>query len=107
MSPFPKWQRCLGLTPNNGLIEIVDRYIRVAFNVKLAAQADESCLYSNFEVLEKDKSMFNRMFNLADITEGFNKLRDTFGERQSDMDLKAKERTRKKNEEMATKYKKK
>jgi len=35
MSPFPKYQRCLGMTLYDGTIEIMDRYVRIAFNIKL------------------------------------------------------------------------
>lgn len=74
MSPFPKYQRCLGMTPHSGTIEILDRYIRVAFNVKLA-HADESCLYENFESQQPNKPFGGSLFNLADLTAGFEKLR--------------------------------
>ena len=42
------------MTPHTGTIEILDRYIRVAFNVKLE-HADETCLYKNFETIEEEK----------------------------------------------------
>ena len=48
LSPFPRYQRCLGLTPTKGAISIRDRYVQVAFDLKMK-EADESCLYSNFE----------------------------------------------------------
>lgn len=48
LTPFPKYQRCLGMTPHNGNIQIHDRYVQVAFDLKVA-EADESCLYANFE----------------------------------------------------------
>ena len=52
MSPFPKYQRCLGITPYDGTMEVLDRYVRIAFNVKLK-QADEACLYADFEKTEE------------------------------------------------------
>lgn len=48
LSPFPRYQRCLGVTPHNGNVKVHDRYIQVAFDLKMS-QADEKCLYSNFE----------------------------------------------------------
>ena len=49
MSPFPKYQRCLGIIPINGHMEILDRYVRISFNTKLE-HADEGCLFNdNFE----------------------------------------------------------
>jgi hypothetical protein len=58
LSPFPRYQRCLGMTPTNGNIQIHDRYIQVAFDVKVS-EADESCLYANFEGPAKKKSRLN------------------------------------------------
>jgi hypothetical protein len=60
----------MGITPYDGQIEILDRYIRVAFNVKLA-KADESCLYSNFELPEMPSF---RAFNLADLRATYEKF---------------------------------
>ena len=39
-SPFPKYQKCLGITPTDGMFEIMDRYIHASFNIKAVA-ADE------------------------------------------------------------------
>lgn len=73
MSPFPKYQRCLGLTPYMGNMEIMDRYMRVGFNVKLLP-ADESCLYADFDT-SKVGSAFNPFkFNLAELASGYTKL---------------------------------
>lgn len=44
--------RCLGLDPYGGKIEILDRFIRVGFNVKVNP-ADESCLFTVFESKEE------------------------------------------------------
>lgn len=74
MSPFPKYQRCMGMTPIDGSMQILDRFMRVGFNVKLE-KADESCLYSNFEVAQPPSvASFFKNFNLADMTENFNKI---------------------------------
>ena len=95
MSPFPKWQRCLGMTPFNGVVEILDRYIRVAFNVRLD-KADESCLYSDFEVLKKDQDKLWKWFNVGDISEGWKELQETAEERRIDREKKNKERRERK-----------
>jgi hypothetical protein len=75
LSPFPKYQRCLGLTPYMGVMEIMDRYMRVGFNVKLLP-ADESCLYADFETAKDDPMAggFFKNFNLADMAAGYAKL---------------------------------
>ena len=38
----------MGASPHNGVIRIRDRYVQVAFDLKLK-EADESCLYADFE----------------------------------------------------------
>jgi hypothetical protein len=48
LTPFPRYQRCLGATPYNGNVKVHDRYIQVAFDLKMS-QADEKCLYYDFE----------------------------------------------------------
>ena len=58
LSPFPRYQRCLGMTPTNGNIQIHDRYIQVAFDVQVG-EADESCLYANFEGPKKKRRGLN------------------------------------------------
>jgi hypothetical protein len=73
MSPFPKYQRCMGITPIQGHMQILDRFMRVGFNVKLE-KADESCLYEDFQKKPSETKSFFDNFNLADITEGYNKL---------------------------------
>lgn len=55
LSPFPRYQRCLGLTPNNGVIQIRDRYVQVAFDLKMK-EADETCLYADFDTPSTIKS---------------------------------------------------
>jgi hypothetical protein len=98
MSPFPKWQRCLGMTPRSGALEIKDRYVRVAFNLKLQ-RADESCLFSNFETLEKEKVWWTRIFNLADVSKEAAKLSDTYFNRNNqDWDARQEKRMQKRRE---------
>jgi len=77
MSPFPKYQRCLGVTPIDGVMEVKDRFVRLGFNVKLD-KADEACLYDDFEKKQAPSvASFFQNLNLASLSEktaGFNKL---------------------------------
>jgi len=68
MSPFPKYQRCMGITPYQGQMEILDRYMRIGFNVKLE-KADEACLYADFEPVKANPFGWN--LNLADINKAY------------------------------------
>ena len=54
-------------------MQILDRFMRVGFNVKLE-KADESCLYADFQKKPAETKSFFDNFNLADITQGYNKL---------------------------------
>ncbi len=69
LSPFPRYQRCLGVTPYNGNVKVHDRYIQVAFDLKMS-QADENCLYYNFD---EPSLLPKRPFNLAEGYEKFAK----------------------------------
>jgi hypothetical protein len=60
LTPFPKYQRCLGMQPHNGNIQIHDRYVQVAFDVKVS-EADESCLYANFEGPKRNRPNIDMM----------------------------------------------
>lgn len=53
LSPFPRMQRCMGVTPYNGKMEILDRYVRIGFDLKVG-HADETCLFDIYET-EQDK----------------------------------------------------
>jgi hypothetical protein len=43
-----KLQKCIGVVAHNSIAEIHDRYIQIAFDVKVT-QADETCLFADFE----------------------------------------------------------
>ena len=74
MSPFPKYQRCLGATHIDGNMQIEERFMRIAFNVRLE-KADEACLYSDFEKKQAPGvANFFKNFNLAEMTGNYNKV---------------------------------
>lgn len=63
LSPFPKIQKCIGVSPYNGKVEVLDRYMRIGFDLKVD-HADESCL---FEIIETEEEKFERLQKEAGI----------------------------------------
>lgn len=48
LSPFPRMSRCLGLNPQNGVVNIRNGYVQVAFDL-LVKEGDSRCLYQDFK----------------------------------------------------------
>lgn len=72
------------MTPYNGNIEILDRYMRIAFDLKFE-EADETCLFGNFESLDEADEQYKKILEKRpsfDAKQGFetlwNKIRERF-----------------------------
>ena len=59
LTPYPRMAKCLGLEPYNGKIEILDRYLRFGFDIKVKP-ADDECFFSIFEDQEEKYKRLER-----------------------------------------------
>ena len=48
ISPYPKFEKCTGLKPYGGNVEILNGYVRIGFDVSVSP-ANEECLFEMFE----------------------------------------------------------
>ena len=83
ITPVSRGLKCMGLTPQRAAAEFQDRFLRIAFDMKVEP-ANKKCL---FEAFEDDDVKFDRWSKdaskkgLSDVAKGFNNARKSISDR--------------------------
>jgi len=57
LSPLPSIQKCLGLAPSDAKVQILEGYMRLAFDFRVRP-ASEDCVFNVFENQEQKQKRF-------------------------------------------------